>query len=204
MSFHTSREQLKAVWRQKSDEEVAAAAEQLADYTEDAQQVIRDEMQRRHLEFTERTPMSGSIKRPPSVWMTQILLCLFCLFFLSLFFSTLVGGALTLRVLTVSTIILMFIAICAAGFFGLFKRKTYGKKIGLIILIVVWLFSLSYFFFVQDLRKVYESYNDRELFTAFLIGDGAFHGLFLILILRLAFAKKVNEFFREETVDNQA
>ena len=37
------------VWRQKSDEQVVAAGGYLADYTEEARQVIRDEMQRRHL-----------------------------------------------------------------------------------------------------------------------------------------------------------
>ncbi len=87
------------------------------------------------------------------------------------------------------------------AFWGLVRRKMYGKWLGLPSLILLWLVVL----YIQLARpsgplKYYEYNSPAELVGAVMMGL-FLSGLFLILILRLAFSKKVNRFFESTTTD---
>jgi hypothetical protein len=82
------------------------------------------------------------------------------------------------------------------AFWGLARRKVYGRWLGVVSLSFIWLI----FLYVRLRRpqgpyQYYEYRNSAEVvgavLTAIVIGS-----LFLIVILRLAFAKSVARFFR--------
>jgi hypothetical protein len=85
------------------------------------------------------------------------------------------------------------------SFRGLAKRKTHGRWLGLLSLLLLW----GVIILVQLRRptgpfKYYEYDNTAQVAGA-VISYVLFHGLFLFLILRLSFSKSVGEFFRKET-----
>jgi hypothetical protein len=60
---------LESTWREKSDEEVAAAATGLSDYTEEACRVIRAELKRRGIPAETSTPLAASDQDLPISWL---------------------------------------------------------------------------------------------------------------------------------------
>ena len=60
---------LERIWREKSDEEVAAAATSLSDYAEEAQRVIQDEVRRRGISEALTDPTDDSARDLPVNWL---------------------------------------------------------------------------------------------------------------------------------------
>jgi hypothetical protein len=145
------------------------------------------------------------MKRPPTIWLTQSLLLLFALVLLSVL---LINLAVVLRhpdeslsligaVLTYS-ITLGVVVLFAFTFWGLARRTDYGRWLGLISLVLLW--GLIIFMKVYRPTGPYNYYEYDN--TAQLVGAVVFqvvlHALFLVLILRLAFSKKIRAFFAKK------
>lgn len=149
--------------------------------------------------------MTNKIKRPPTVWLTQTLLMIFALIWLFSLVINLVmlarSGAIasTTRIVVGVSILAGFVLLLVIAFWGLARRRLYGKWLGLVSLVCLWLLVL----YIQ-LRpptgpfKRYTFDSPAELVGAVIMAV-LISGLFLTLILRLAFAKVVNAFFERGT-----
>ena len=146
------------------------------------------------------TPMEIKPKRPVSVWIAQIILFIATLlmllstaltaFILASSRTTAALGLLIPIVFTLGLAALFFF-----GFWGMVKRRSYGRWLGVAGLSLCLLFSvISQMFPVDGPLQRYEYKNDAERFGG-LIGGAIMFGLFLWLILHLAFSKRVTEFF---------
>ena len=154
--------------------------------------------------------MSNGIRRPPAVWITQTLVLIFALIWLSSLALNLVmlarNGTLLspIRVTIGVSVLLGVVLLLLTTFWGLSRRRTYGKWLGVLSLVLLWITVL----YIQ-LRpptgpiKPFE-YNS----TAELIGASItflfISALFVTLILRLAFAKHVDAFFDRDTSNRTA
>ncbi len=150
--------------------------------------------------------MNTRIKRPPTVWLTQIFLILLALIFLLKFLNSLLGllinpperfymvPSVIDYLITPGTVLLLLIA-----FYGLVKRKVYGKRLSLLLLLLIW----SVVILIDLLRPIgqnkYYEHKDSVELGAEVLFHVLVHVFFLTIILRLSFAKKVSEFFRKET-----
>ena len=152
--------------------------------------------------------MDEKVSRPPSVWVTQTLLVIFVLLFLSLLFDPLLLSTVPLKELVFKARFLIFVlvmfvllAMLITAFWGLARRRIYGKWFGIVSLIFIWgLIIYTELFPPQGPYKRYEYNNAVQVAGAFL-SLSLIHALFLILILRLAFSKKVNRFFQSKAKD---
>jgi hypothetical protein len=143
------------------------------------------------------------MKRPPTVWLTQTLLIIFALLWLGVLLLNLlrlpgkVGeGSSMVRAAIGFAIILSFVLLLLAAFWGLAKRRVYGKWLGLISLILLWLFfAITQYSPLAGSWKRYQFNNTAQLVGA-AIFQACVHLFFVTLILRLGFARKVAEFFR--------
>lgn len=153
--------------------------------------------------FVLRKGLRSMMKRPPTVWLTQTLLIIFavlCLIALVLNLMMLPGrvgqGTPIVGAAVGVSIILSFVLLLLAAFWGLAKRKMYGKRLGLVSLVLLWaLFTVTQYFPPAGPWKRYEYDSMAQLVWA-AIFQACVHALFLVLILRLGFARKVSEFFR--------
>jgi hypothetical protein len=78
------------------------------------------------------------------------------------------------------------------------RRKNYGRWLGVLSLLLLW--SLLIFMKLRHPSgpyKYYEYDNPAQLAGAVIV-QALLHGLFLLLILRLSFSKRVLEFFHKE------
>ena len=147
--------------------------------------------------------MSETVSRPPSVWITQIVLILlgglWGLMFLAQFFMTVTrfGSAAELvfglfAALIVGTFSLVFLA----GFWGLVRRRVYGRWIGVVGVALVTVASLlGSVFRPGDPSQHYEYTNSSQLFGA-VVSQLVLTGLLLFLAYRLARGNRANSFFR--------
>ena len=143
------------------------------------------------------------MRRPLTVWLTQALLIIFvllCLTGLLLNLVMLAGrlgqGASIIGAAVGVSIILGFVLLLLAAFWGLAKRKMYGRWLGLLSLVLLWaLFAITQYAPPTGPWKLYEYDSTAQLVGA-AIFQAIVHVLFLTLILRLGFARKVTEFFR--------
>ena len=146
--------------------------------------------------------MITRINRPASVWLTQILLIIFALLWLGIIvlnLATLVSrgseGSSVLRGAIALSVIFCFVLLLLISSWGLAKRRIYGKWLGIVSLILVWvLIVYTQLFPAIGPYKRYEYDNTAQLAGAFLTLS-LLHALFLFLILRLAFSRKVKQFF---------
>ena len=145
------------------------------------------------------------MKRPPTIWLTQSLLILFALLLLSAFLLnvavllTHLGNELSIvRILIVYAIWLSIVLLLAVAFWGLAKRKNYGRWLGVLSLLFFWgLIILIKLRRPSGPYQYYEYDNPAQLAGAIII-QVVLHGLILLLILRLSFSKRVTDFFRKE------
>lgn len=142
--------------------------------------------------------------RQVTVWIAQGLLLIFILLWLVSFILGLVGlarngsDASTLRILMGALFVTGYGLMLLFAFWGLAKRRMYGKWLGVVSLSFVWLLVL----YVQIRRpqgqyQYFEYQNSAEVVGA-VITVLMISSLFLIVILRLAFAKNVDRFFRKQ------
>lgn len=145
------------------------------------------------------------MRRPLTVWLTQILLIIFALLWIGVLFLNLMmlpgrlgRGATIVGAAVGGSIILSFVLLLLVAFWGLAKRKMYGRWLSLISLIFLWVFfAITQYFPPAGAWKRYEFNNTAELVGA-AIFQACVHAVFLILTLRLVFARKVVEFFRRD------
>jgi hypothetical protein len=149
----------------------------------------------------EKIPMQQKPKRPPSVWISQILVFLFGVLILAMTFSMFVmlsrGSASSIPIgiylvlgLYVLVGILFFIA-----FWGLTTRKRFGRwlAVGLLSLMLI-LMTVG-----QVVRPSgpmeYAEYENNTQRISGTITQIVIGGLFLFLIFRLGFGKPASNFF---------
>jgi hypothetical protein len=141
------------------------------------------------------------MKRPPTIWITQTLLLIFAsIWLLSLAFNLMLlaikGTQQSFaRVAIGVSILLAMIVLLLTAVWGLARRRLYGKWLGVLSLVVLW-GTIIY----TQIRpsagpiKRFEYNSAAELvgasITYILVSVG-----FLVLIINLAFAKKVDAFF---------
>ena len=150
--------------------------------------------------------MNNATKRPLSIWITQILLIIFTIFLLSFLVLPILSlsnnagkGSINVAGLAVYFLIQFgLISLFLISFWGLVKRKTYGRWLGLTSLILI----LSFVVFSQIIRpkgpiEYYEYENNTQLMAAYFT-QGIMLILFLALILNVAFSKRVTAFFQPQ------
>jgi len=142
-----------------------------------------------------------------TVWLAQGLLLIFLLVWLVSLVLNLVGvarngsDASALRILIAFLIITGYGLMLLVAFWGLAKRRMYGKWLGVASLSFIWLLIL--YVQIRPPRGPYQRYeyqNSAEVAGA-VIAALVTSSLFVIVILRLAFAKNVARFFKpDETI----
>jgi hypothetical protein len=150
--------------------------------------------------------MSEKVRRPPTVWITQALLIIFLLLFLSILFDLfLLSSAplkipiLSVRFISFMLIVFLLLATLIAAFWGLAKRKIYGKWLGLVSLSLIWGLIVYTQLFPSKGPYQRHGYDNAAQLAGAFFALSLIHVLFLTLILRLALSKKVNQFFQRET-----
>jgi hypothetical protein len=144
-----------------------------------------------------------AVKRPLSVWIAQILLVVFGLLVLftllmdiAMVLTHLNEGSALIPALVVFAVMFAIFLLFAGSFFGMVKAKAYGRWLGVASMVLVWAFIL-----LAQLRRPaglfkYYEYDNRAQVVGAIFAQLLFHGLFLTLIFRLAFARNVGAFFR--------
>jgi len=96
----------------------------------------------------------------------------------------------------VYAVILSIVLLLAFAFWGLAKRRNYGRWLGVLSLLLLW--SLIILMKLQPPSGPYYEYDNPAQVAGAVFVQVLMHGLFLLLILRLSFSKSVREFFRNE------
>jgi hypothetical protein len=150
-------------------------------------------------------------KRPPSVWLAQAVLAFFALLFTSILLLNLVSLLLNLggefsviAILIAFSLTMGIVFLFVYAFWGLAKRRKYGKWLGVLCLTLIWaLLLFSQLWPSSGPYKRFE-YDNATQAAAGKATQVVLHGLLLLLIFRLAFAKKVNEFFADHVTSNRS
>jgi len=134
---------------------------------------------------------TNKLKRPPSVWIAQILLSVLALVFLLVPLLLVVANVPESFVLIYIFVLLVFVAVPIASVVGMAKRKDWGRWLAVVFLtfFVVSMYLISWLSSAPVSYEGWAQYAARR--AAFLITIG----LLLILVLRLAFAERVSQFF---------
>ncbi len=151
--------------------------------------------------------MATRMKRPTSVWVAQILLFVFALIFLAPLVVTipalLIRGAETplLGVLLVVVVDMVVLGLFAAAFWGMFRRRPYGRWLGAAMLFLAFIMMAAGQIFSPAETAEFQT-NAR---SAGAIGAQVLIAiLFLLLIYYLVFGKQVAAFFSPERFEESA
>lgn len=141
--------------------------------------------------------MSDKLNRFPPVRLAQgaLLLCvlqwlLTLVMFLTSPPSTTEGGGAPPFNVRGFLFLLGCVALPLGSFLGLVRRKAYGRWLGLVTLILEWVFIV----YAEATRLEWPREGGRLVFVIIL--HGLLHALFLSAIFHLAFSKRVRELFR--------
>ena len=141
--------------------------------------------------------MTQKPKRPPSVWISQIILVIYMLIFLGALAMTLLGAASINTAAGGAVIILIallvfgfFIATLAAAFWGLMKRRSWGRWLTVGILSLFVLISV-----VQTFSNVATGGGSSAYRSGQLLGAMIFIVPFAYLVFRLATGDAAYDFF---------
>ena len=145
--------------------------------------------------------MKNKSKRPISIWIAQILISIPTLLFFALalmqfvaMLGSLSSGRALLLIIPI-LFILGFAFLFSVSIWGMAKRRTYGRWLGVVSLSLMMLFSLAgQLIQPAGPMEYYQYKNSAERFGGF-VGAVIMFGLFLWLILHIAFAKSVAAFF---------
>jgi hypothetical protein len=145
------------------------------------------------------------MKRPLTIWVTQCVLIVFALLFLSVFLMNLVRWLTHLEqevsaIPTVAgySIVLGFIILLIVAFWGLAKRATYGRWLAVLSLLLIWgLLILTQLRRPSGPAQYYQYDNNAQLAGA-IMGGALLHGLMLLLILRLSVSRQISKFFAKQ------
>jgi hypothetical protein len=150
--------------------------------------------------------MSQRISRPPSVLITQVILIMVGgiwlvggLLHLFATFMTSTAPAQIIVNVIFGLLILAFSISFLTGFWGLVKRKRYGRWIGVIGLSLLLLSILLGNVIRPAGPLTYDEYKNRGEVVWAVIAAIIFYGLIILLIYRLTRGKRANAFFAGET-----
>jgi hypothetical protein len=141
-------------------------------------------------------------KRPISVWIALIVIALLGLLFIFAWFVMLVAivkstGGFNLGILAVTVLYLGFLLGLSFSFFGLQKRKTWGRWLSIGVLLVVWFIFLTAQVAQTDGPiKRYEYSNSTERMAGMATSIAISAGM-LALPLTLVFSRKVRAYFQQ-------
>jgi hypothetical protein len=154
----------------------------------------------------------SKVARPATVWVTQGLLLVFVLIWLFSLTSNLImiardeSKVSPLRILVGIAILGSVVVVFLIAFWGLAKRRVYGKWLGMVSLSLLWLVVV--YIQVRPPQGPYQrfEYNSPSEVVGAVITGVFVSVLFLFLILRLAFSKSVDRFFtrRESPVEDHS
>jgi hypothetical protein len=143
-------------------------------------------------------------KRPATVWLSQILLLICALIWLSALVLNLLLIAREeievspVRLLGGVSILGSIVLVLLAAFWGLTRRRIYGRWLAVASLSVLWILVVYVQIWPpQGPVKRFE-YNSRVQAVGAVTTSILISVIFLLLILRLAFAKSVTRFFRQD------
>ena len=150
--------------------------------------------------------MDSAVNRPVTVAVAQGLLILFSVmifFMLSISLTVLIlnsrKGIASASLVLLHSAMVGLVILSLIAFRGLTKRRMYGKWLAVLSMTLFWCLLVP-----KSLRLPEGPYNfsDQKSFWSF-IGEiavrVALHGGLLFLILNLAFSKKVQRYFRQDT-----
>jgi hypothetical protein len=152
-----------------------------------------------------RSPAEASGgKRPATVWLSQILLLIFALIWLlSLIINLLLIAreeieVSPVRLLAGVSVLGSIVLVLLVAFWGLTRRRTYGRWLAVASLSVLWILVVyAQIWPPQGPVKRFE-FNSPVQAVGAVTASILISVIFLILILRLAFAKSVTRFFRQD------
>lgn len=147
--------------------------------------------------------MKEGAKRPATVWLTQVMLVIFLLLDIfiivnGLVYASAAGQSIMWSFRQILWLIALFsvAVMLVAAFWGLVKRKAYGRWLSLALLTFLWaIMLLSQLYPSPGPIKRYE-YDNGTQRVAGGVTQVVIHALILTLLFRLAFARRVSEFFR--------
>jgi hypothetical protein len=141
-------------------------------------------------------------KRPPTVWLTQSIIVIFVLLFLFILLLNFVSllrhpdnDLPVVRLIAGYSVIVAFIILLVVAFYGLVKRATYGRWLGVLSLVLILILLIVVQVSQPTGPYQYYEYDNTSQLAGAICGRGLQYGLILTLILRLSFSKKVAEFF---------
>jgi len=137
--------------------------------------------------------MTNKVKRPISVWIAQVLLAIFLLSFVYAFviLARASTGADDLAIIA-----LIFVALVTSAFWGIARRKPYGRWLSIIVFSLTLIISLwTLFAILSDPLDRDESSTEK---ITGIVTQVLLSGLFLALILRIGFANNVKAFFSQK------
>jgi hypothetical protein len=146
--------------------------------------------------------MPEKIPRPPSVWIAQVILFIFGSIWLvaavwNIYFAVMIATDITRLMASIipGVIFLAFACFFLLGFWGLTKRKVYGRVIAVLGLSVMLFGSLSSVIFRPSGPMQYYEYQNATQLAGGIFASIVLYGLLALLIGSLAFGKKANAFF---------
>ncbi|HXD31841.1 MAG TPA: hypothetical protein VN643_12035 [Pyrinomonadaceae bacterium] len=148
--------------------------------------------------------MTSKMKRPPTVWLTQILLFVFAFLFMTVLLRDIfgrprVGGEIDVSGLTALVVVFLgIVGVLLLAFWGLVRRRNYGRKLSVFCLFGLWtMVNLAQLFRCDGPVQCYEYSNTGQLVGAG-IAIASYNALFLFLMFRLSLGKKVRNFFSSQ------
>lgn len=138
-------------------------------------------------------------KRPPSVWIAQILLSLIACVFLAFPLLLVVMNVPLSFLFFLSVFFIIFVVLPIFSVVGMAKRKNWGRWIGVGVLSILFILVVLGQLIQPEGPLDYYEYENTTQRISGIVTSVIIFGLFLLLILRLAFAKKVSQFFSSST-----
>lgn len=146
--------------------------------------------------------MKSTIKRPASVWIAQVLLVVFALMLLLPLLTLLFTFGVPVRGFVVAVAInLAIVSLLIVAFWGMVRRRQYGRWISVGMLSLMLLLSIVGQIVRPSGPLQYYEYENATEAAAGLMTQVLISGLFLWLILALAFGKRSASFFSGKDLD---
>ena len=145
------------------------------------------------------------MKRPLSIWIAQFIIGGMVLLYGFIFLGGLTGpqGRPIIRYFLGMAFLLALVSIWGIAFLGLIKKRTWGRWLGLVSLIIIWvILTYTQIYPTDGPYKHYEYSNDIQRAAASST-QVVIQMLFILLILFVAFSKKVAHYFQNQ-IDDQA
>lgn len=144
--------------------------------------------------------MATDIRRPTSVWVAQILLFFFALIFGALLVVTVPaimnrGAETSLIGLVLAVAVnIVIIVLCVIAFWGMFRRRSYGRWLGFGVLLLTFVLSIAGQF-LRPQGPLESVENNNSPSASGFVGMALIGVLFLALLYQLARGKRVIAFF---------